>query len=108
MAIDKDIIGDGMLYSPENCIIIPFRLNGLLVNKGGGDMRGVQMRGKKFEVKVRSTLTGKNEYIGQFKSLEQASKAYKDAKNAIFQNVLDEYEGLIPELVMKKLRDFKL
>ena len=108
MAIDKDILGDGMLYSPETCLIIPFRINGLLVHKVDGDMRGLQKRGEMYEVKVRSVLSGKNEYIGTFKSVEQASKAYREAKNVIFQNVLDEYEGLIPEDVMDKLRDFKL
>ena len=108
MAVDKDIFGDGKLYSPKTCCIIPFKINGMFVHKHNGIMRGLQKVGKKYQVKVRNTFTGENEYVGTFTSPEIAHMAYIGAKESIIHAVAEEYKDKIPFKVYEKLSTFKL
>lgn len=50
--LDKDLIGDGTLYSPNTCCFIPHKLNCLLVvqNKGDVGLAGVQLSQNKYQV----------------------------------------------------------
>lgn len=108
MAVDKDILGDGMLYSPETCLIVPFKINGMFVHKVDGDMRGIQKRGKRFEVKLRNVLNdSKNEYKGTFDTLEIASQVYRECKEAIIRGVAEEYKDKVPFKVYNALVTFK-
>lgn len=107
MAIDKDIFGDGKVYSPATCCFVPFRINGMFVHKHNGIMRGLQKRGKKYEVKVRNTFTGENEYVGRFTTPEIANLAYCGAKEAIIHAVAEEYKNKLPFKLYEKLSTFK-
>lgn len=109
MAIDKDIIGNGSkIYSPENCLIVPFRINGMFVHKENGDMRGLQPVYGRYQVKVRNPITGKNDYCGTYDTVEIASKVYKECKEAIIRGVAEEYKYKIPLKVYNALITFKL
>jgi len=109
MAIDKDIFGEGeKVYSPKTCCFVPFRINGMFVTKETGNMRGLQLRGKKYEVKVRNTFTGENEYHGMYNSIEVASNVYNKCKEAIIHGVAEEYKDKIPFKLYQKLITFKL
>lgn len=109
MAIDKDILGgDKKIYSPETCIFVPFKINGMLVHKDNGNMRGLQKVGKRYQVKVRNPLSGENEYHGTYESIEIASKVYSECKTAIFQGVVEEYKDKLPFKIYKILSSFKL
>lgn len=109
MAIDKDLFGDGKLYSPETCCFLPFKLNGLFVHKHNGIMRGLQKKPSgKYEVKVRNTFTGENEYIGLFSDINIAHKVYCEAKECIIQGMAEEYKYKIPSIIYERLSTFKL
>ena len=107
MAVDKDILGgDLKLYSPETCIIVPYRINGLFVHKYHGNMRGLKKVGKRYQVQVRAD--GIYKYCGTYDTMEIASKVYKECKEAIIRGVIEEYKDKIPSDVYNKLLSFKL
>ena len=107
MAVDKDILGgDSKVYSPETCIIVPFRINGLFVHKDNGKMRGLQKVGKRYQVKVR--VDGINTYCGTYDTVEKASEVYRKCKEAVIYGVIEEYKDKIPSNVYNKLLTFKL
>ena len=108
IAIDKDIFGDGKLYSPSTCCFVPFKINGMFVHKHNGIMRGLQKKGSKYQVKARNTFTGENEYVGTFKNPEIAHMAYIGAKEAIIHAVAEEYKDKIPFKLYEKLSTLKL
>ena len=104
MAIDKDVLG-GNIYSPETCIMLPFRINGLFVHKNEAG-RGLQKVGNKYQVKVRNN--GINEYCGTYESVEVASNVYKECKEVIIRGVALEYKDKLPESIFQTLYNFKL
>lgn len=108
MCVDKDIIGDGMCYSPENCIIVPTRINNLFVHKSNDDLRGLQLVGKRYQVKVRNPIQGgENQYCGTYDSMETASKVYNKCKEEIIKGVAEEYKAKLPFKIYDALVTFK-
>lgn len=108
MAIDKDILGkDSKIYSPENCVFVPFRINGLFVHKDNGDMRGLQKLPSGYQVKVRNPFTGKNDYYGTYKDAEVAKSVYRQCKKQIIVGMAEEYKGRIPDKVYQALLDYE-
>ena len=109
VSIDKDIVGgEQKIYSPKTCIIIPLKLHNSMNKKKLSKSRGVQQRGKMYEVKVRNTFTGENEYKGRYDEIEVAKKVYLECKNAIFQGLVDSYAGLMPTRVFQILKYHKI
>ena len=99
--IDKDVLGGG-IYSAETCIMIPAKINMSLPKKPrvGDTHTGVQMSGKKYEVKVRNVLNGsKNEYVGTFKTMDDALEAYVECKKSIFKLLVESYKDEMPSEV---------
>jgi len=83
MELDKDLLGEGKLYSPENCIFIPQKINTLLQggksNKKSGLPAGVKASGSNYQARC-SNGSGINIHIGNFKTKELASAAYTTFK----------------------------
>jgi len=89
--LDKDFIGDGKLYSPENCVFIPGPLNRLLTDSAA--IRGEHPIGVswdklcgKFTAKVK--VNGKKKHLGMFISADDAHKAWLAAKIEIANSYL--------------------
>jgi len=84
--LDKDLLIKGnKIYSEDNCIFIPKRLNSFLTNKHRNNTSGeIGVHWDKFSEKWRSritnTTTGKSINLGLFDDLIKASKAYKKAR----------------------------
>jgi len=104
MNIDKDILKKGnKVYSPENCIFVPERINNLFSNlspKGRGLPIGVMPHVKCENIYIASCLTeisnNKNGYIGSYKTTTEAFDAYKSTKEAFIKRVADDYKDKIP------------
>ena len=108
LALDKDIVGDGTLYSPEKCILVPFRINGLFVHKKS-ETRGVLRKPSgMYEVKVRNVLTGENEYKGSYADLDFAKQVYRVEKVKMIRKVLATYKGKLPKDVYDKIYNCKI
>ena len=78
--IDKDILGDGKLYSPETCCFVPHKINNLLhdnkAKKRDSTPIGVKLQDSRYRVQIGNS----RKHIGYFSTPQQAETAYKKAK----------------------------
>lgn len=92
--IDKDIINKGnKIYCPENCCLVPNRVNVLFTNRRfhRGDVEAPGVNYAKWENKYRAhvnnPLTQKITQLGSFNTIEEAFNVYKKAKEGIIKSV---------------------
>lgn len=81
--LDKDLIGDGKLYSPENCVFVSMALNGLFLGNGAirGDCPiGVFWDKQKGKYRAGIRVDGKRKHLGLFASADEAHEAWRIAK----------------------------
>ena len=85
LALDKDLLSDAGVYSPETCIFVPAWLNTFTTDRGAA--RGVYPIGVNFDKrsgKFRSTCSNpiakKQEYLGLFNTPEAAHLAWRTRK----------------------------
>ena len=109
MHLDKDILCKGnKMYSRETCIFVPQRINLLFVkhdNARGRDPIGVTPTSSdNYQVRCNDGY-GKSVYLGSYLTKEEAFRVYKQYKERIIKEVIDSYEGKIPEPYYSKLRE---
>ena len=101
MHLDKDILHKGnKVYAPENCLIVPQRINMLFSHKPNkyGLPNGVKPTSSgKFEAKYNK------QYLGIFNTLEEAEMAHKESKRKAIKEVAEDYKPYIPDKVYKAL-----
>lgn len=106
-ALDKDILIKGnKVYSPQTCCFVPQEINKLLLKhdrKRGEYPIGIHKDRNNYVVLL--SRYGKQEYLGTFKTPEEAFYVYKEAKEAHIKEVADEYysKGLITKRVYDAL-----
>ena len=105
--IDKDIIGDGKLYSSKNCCFVPNKINSLLndnTKKQNQYPVGVVKQGNKFRVRIN---TGKNskKHVGYYDTIDEAETAYKKEKKQYIVSIFNDYilSEQIKEAIISKL-----
>ena len=98
MNLDKDILVKGnKIYSPNTCIFVPQKINGLFVKTDAlrGDLPiGVCKKGNKFIAKCN--LNGKRSQIGTFDTPIEAFQSYKQFKEQYIKQTAEEYKDKIP------------
>ena len=109
MCLDKDILCKGnKVYSRETCIFVPQRINSLFVksNKARGDNPiGVSdLPSGNYRVNC-SNGYGKLIPLGTYATKEEAFRVYKQYKEKVIKEVIDSYEGIIPEPFYSRLKD---
>lgn len=114
--LDKDILDkSNKVYSPEKCVFVPDRINGLLISRGldrGPCPQGVifrkDRRSRPYEASI--TKDKKRIHLGFFDTLELAFVVYKKAKEDYIKEVAEEYFGkeLIGEDVYGALLKYKV
>lgn len=110
--IDKDILFKGnKIYSPQTCCFVPKEINALLTYRkrnNNGLPIGVSKNNNKFMVRVY--IDSKNTYIGTFDTIEEASFAYKRAKENNIKRVASLYYNLgkIPQRVYDALMNWTI
>ena len=109
MCLDKDILYKGnKVYSRETCIFVPERINLLFVksNKSRGDSPiGTYPLPSGNYRAMCSNGYGKNIPLGVYSTPEEAFQAYKEYKEKLIKEVIDSYEGIIPEPHYSRLRN---
>lgn len=105
MNVDKDILHKGnKIYSPENCIFVPHRINVLFIKsdrKRGNYPIGVDFnkaRGK-YRARCGTFVNGKavSVQLGYYSNPIKAFNAYKNFKENYIKEVANEYKNKIPQ-----------
>lgn len=118
MHLDKDILNkSNKIYSPENCIFVPERINTLFVkhDKLRGDYPiGVcyNKHGKKFQANCSIYDFEENKskliHLGLYNTIQEAFNAYKEYKEQNIKNVADYYKNLIPAKLYNAMYDYEV
>ena len=108
MCLDKDILCKGnKIYSRDTCIFVPERINTLFVkndNSRGDTPIGVTPTSSgNYRVDCNNG-NGKQIYLGSYSTEEEAFQVYKQYKEKVIKEVIDSYEGVIPEPYYSKLK----
>jgi len=109
--LDKDLLIKGnKTYSEESCVFIPQEINVILNNGRRGREYplgvGYDKRIKKFE--SRLCINGKQMRIGRFKTIDEASDAYKKAKEEQIKVVAQRWKGEIDERIYDILMSYRV
>ena len=106
--LDKDIKGDGKLYSPETCIFVPRWVNQFVVQnkeKTGPFPTGVRPSKDKFIARCRHPFAGMV-HLGSFSTIGEAEEKYKNFKRNVVLSYAKELRTIakdLPELLLAKL-----
>lgn len=100
MCIDKDIISNNKIYSPETCIIIPEKINEMFVGIHKiykNDLpNGISLtKNNKYRTRIKENK--KEIFLGIFDNVNNAILAYKKEKLRYMISVIESYEGKIPK-----------
>ena len=108
MHLDKDILCKGnKVYSRETCIFIPQRINTLFTKSDksrGNNPIGVHPTLSGNYQACCNNEYGKYIYLGTYSTEEEAFQAYKVYKEKVIKEVIDSYEGIIPEPFYSRLK----
>jgi hypothetical protein len=107
LCLDKDLLHkENKIYSPSNCVFIPYRINLLLINRKnyrGGTLLGAS-RNKNGTFSADGVdANEKSHYLGSFPTEIEAFNAYKDFRENVFKEVAEEYKGRIPDSAYQAL-----
>lgn len=98
--LDKDILGDGKLYSPDNCCLVPAKINmvvrDILETSGA---KWVQSR-KKYVSRFDGV------FLGYFDDLVEAKRVYDSARSSYIHKLAEHYKNQINQMVYTKLLEF--
>jgi len=103
--IDKDLIGDGRLYSSETCCFVPQGLNLILTDSKrarGAYPIGVCKDGTRFKAYLK--INGRLKHLGRFDTPEEAACVYRSAKyNHVKQKLEDYPDERVKSAALRKL-----
>ena len=109
MCLDKDILCKGnKIYSRDTCVFVPERINNLFTksdNARGENPIGIYLKPSgNYEAHCNNGY-GKQIYLGVYSTKEEAFHVYKDYKEKVIKDVIDSYEGKIPEPFYSRLKE---
>ena len=109
MCLDKDILYKrNKIYSKDTCMFVPQRINTLFIKRGksrGDSPIGTTPNSSgNYEVRCNNRY-GKSIYLGEYSTEEDAFRMYKQYKEKVIKEVIDSYEGIIPEPFYSRLRE---
>jgi hypothetical protein len=113
--LDKDLLGNGYEYSPENCTFLPAEVNIFLADQYKREVhelpKGVQYlkpgtAGAKVGYVARCRTDKGREYLGYFDDPLEAFKVYKVAKERYAKILAERYKDRLTEKAYEKLKTF--
>ena len=108
ICLDKDILFKGnKMYSRDTCIFVPERINTLFTkrdNDRGNSPIGVRENSSGNYQAYCNDKNGKGVTLGTYSTKEEAFYKYKEYKEKVIKEVIDSYEGKIPEPFYSKLK----
>lgn len=93
------------MYSPENCLLVPQRINELFTckSKDNGLPVGISLS---TSGKYIASYNGK--HLGTYSELGDAYKMYAKSKEVAIKKVANEYRGIIPGSTYDILMNYKV
>ena len=109
MCLDKDILCKGnKVYSRGTCIFVPQRINLLFTksdkSRGKNPIGATELPSGNYRVFCNNG-NGKSVQLGTYKTKKEAFQVYKQYKEKLIKEVIDSYEGVIPEPFYSRLRE---
>lgn len=115
--LDKDLLGDGTLYSPDTCCIIPQEINTAITSplkdKASKLPYGVNViRPKTPAAKtgyaVRTHINGERQYLGYYECPDEAHEVYAKAKKKEIIDKANKYVDILDKRVYDALINFNV
>lgn len=110
--LDKDMIGNGLVYSPDMCIFIPGLLNSFTLDTGSS--RGEFKIGACYSKKVgkfisscRNPISRKSEHLGYFCDQEQAHNAWLNRKLELAMDMKVDMDAIDERIYVGAVRIIK-
>jgi len=85
--LDKDLLGNGKVYSPETCCFLNRKLNAVLRKASGVSVKK-GYKNKKYVSQI--SMAGKRIHLGYFYSEDEAKKVYLDKRDEIVRLFIKE------------------
>jgi hypothetical protein len=104
--LDKDLLGDGKLYSPETCLFVTQAVNKFTTDSGASRGEwpiGVCKVGNRFQAQIN--VNGKKKYLGYFDTPEEAHQAWRIAKQDLAMTLIETQSDI---QIAQALWDFSL
>mgnify|MGYP004642456085 CR=1 FL=1 len=112
MCLDKDILCKGnKLYSRENCIFVPNRINTLFIKcdrSRGNYPVGVSYDKSKKKYRSLCYINGKLKHLGRYKTPEEAFQAYKTIKEKYIKEIAEQYKNVIPQKLYNAMIKYEI
>jgi hypothetical protein len=104
--LDKDLLGDGLSYSKEHCLLLPREINNATIKpKTSKDLpTGVYKASNRFSCRI--SRYNVESTIGYYDSAEDASKAYKKAKASYLKDLAHKWKDKIDQRAYLALVDY--
>ena len=110
--LDKDLLVKGnKTYSPEFCSFVPAAVNKLLTDRSndkGEFPVGFYFDKRAGKFRVQFNCFGKSKHLGLYTTVEDASFAYKTAKEAHIKIVATQYKGVLKPAVYESLMNWEI
>lgn len=109
--LDKDLIVKGNKeYHEDRCVFVPRVVNTVLnsenLPRDNGLPLGVVYTKTWGQYQARCNVFGVQEYLGAYRTPEEAHQSYVKRKNEYVQQLAEMYKGRVRDEVYVKLRDF--
>lgn len=112
-ALDKDLITAGnKQYSPENCSLVPQRINNIILNNGAA--RGEWPQGvyyhkisNKYLARI-SIHEGASKHLGLYETPQEAFAAYKRGKEKFVKEQAEKYKDVLHPKVYENLMSYEV
>lgn len=103
-SLDKDLLFEGnKKYSKENCVFLPNKINTFISQERDVNNLGVYPIYNRFKALI--TVDGKVKNLGHYEDVEDAKRAYNDARIKYRKELAEKYKNQIDERAYKKLSD---
>lgn len=103
--LDKDLLGDGKLYSPETCCFLPKCLNLALPKQTSKNRKGVRFNGYSYTAQCADE-SGNANHLGSYKTKNEALEVYYYFKNKVIANLANKFKDYIKPKVLETLINF--
>lgn len=90
LSIDKDLKG-GFCYSPDNSIMLPYKLNSFITNSKTDDGLVGYVKPKQNKWTVTLSVLGKQHFIGDFEFREEGDYVYRVLRQWVYRLLADKY-----------------